>query len=186
MKTVPQKEWIVFTMFLIFCSGCITTDTTDEILWEPLFNTSYEIRNISIIDGDTIHADAPNGQRITIRTLGIDTPELDPDDNNLYEYDSILNLSCLASFAHQAKEMSSSLLSSKKGYIIFDDDAGIKDQYGRYLCYIINQTSVDIGHFLIQNGLARVYNLESFERKNTYQSSERNAIANQTGLWGCT
>ena len=172
-------------VFFIIWSGCITTQEKSEQSFNPTFGNTYHLSNISIVDGDTFQAENEYSKEITIRILGIDTPELNPDDNIVYEYGSITNLSCLSQFATNAKDKLSSILLSDFCYVKFDINSGIKDQYDRYLCYVFNETMYDVGKILLESGLARVYTFESFDKKNDYLQIEKSVIDNQTGLWGC-
>lgn len=187
MKSTFYKKFILnlIIVLILFWSGCVTNKEIPDQSFDPSFDELYLISNITIVDGDTFHAVNEYEQEITIRILGIDTPELDPNDNNVYEYGLIKNLSCLSQFGIMAKEKLHLILSSDTCYIKFDNKSGIKDKYDRFLCYVFNETMDDVGKTLVELGLARVYMYESFEMRNEYIQLEQNAIENQKGLWIC-
>ena len=67
-------------------------------------------------------------------------------------------------------------------YIEFDEVAGLKGYYGRYLAYVyVNET--DFNALLVKNGFARVYTEGEFKKEKYYLQLEEIAKANKTGLW---
>jgi micrococcal nuclease len=165
IRNSPINGWMAIMFTFLMVSGCITEQGENEQSWNPKFDTTYEITVISIIDGDTLFIETSQGEQIKIRILGIDTPEINQNDNKPTKYHFITNLSCLSMYGQIAKERITSLLSSGSGYIIFDEKAGKMDIYDRYLCYVYNETMIDIGYLLLNEGLARIYPMETFEKR---------------------
>lgn len=145
------------------------------------FGVKYPAKVIYVYDGDTIKVNL-SGQVLIIRLLGVDTPEKYPEKNKPYEYDAITNLTYLAEWGMKAKDFAYAMLYNKTIYIEFDEVAGFKDYYGRYLAYVyVNGT--DFNALLVKNGLARVYVEGEFKKKQYYLQLEEMARANKTGLW---
>ena len=72
------------TIFLFVCfllCGCLERELLSNDESFPQINTLYPITVFSVSDGDTIKAGIEDGRTITVRFLGIDTPELDKDRN---------------------------------------------------------------------------------------------------------
>ena len=178
-----KKQYlIIILMILLFTSftGCV------EDKWQPEFHTLYQVTVTNVIDGDTIIITLPNGTDDTLRLLGIDCPEKQAYTNKAYEYGDITDLDCLSIFGNQATIFSTILLNSTSITIEFDENAGFKDIYNRWLGYVYLLNGTDFNELLIKKGYARVYYLESFNHKQSYQHYEEQAITNQSGLWSCT
>jgi len=180
---------LLITLAILFIvlnfTGCVSEPKLPKTKWQPEFNLSYPVLITSVIDGDTIKVQISNGSILTVRLIGIDTPEMSNDHNNIYEYKNIINLSCLTFYGRIAKNYTQMNLLNQNGYISFDEGARLKDQYDRFLCYVYNETMIDFNNQLLNMGYARVYDKETFEKKQEYLISEHFAIEQATGLWGC-
>ena len=187
MKQLFKTFLITVIMFFIVLNitGCISEYEHSNMKWQPEFEITYPVLITSVIDGDTIKAQIPNGSIVTVRLIGIDTPEMSNDHNNINEYGNITNLSCLTCFGRTAKNYTQICLLNQNGYIFFDEGAGLKDQYDRFLCYVYNETMTDVNHIILKKGYARVYDKETFEKKQDYLITEHDAIENKMGLWSC-
>jgi len=166
--------------------GCIEYDDTLHDYWNPSFSIQYKVNITKVIDGDTIKAVMPSGEIGTIRFLGVDTPELQDEHNVLGEYETISNVTCLTYYGYQAKEFVKEKLNQNICYIEFDEQAGIKDTYNRWLCYIYLLDNTDLNMLLLENGFARTYESESFFKKEVYKHIEYGANEENKGLWGCS
>ena len=115
------------------------------------------LSDIKVIDGDTIHADH-NGERIKIRLVEIDAPEMDQP------------------FGQKSKSYLKDLLKNKS--ITFLSNG--KDRYGRVLATIYsNQTNVN--NSMVKFGMAWVYDRYV---KNTDLYKDQNLAKDQNlGLW---
>jgi len=181
----PLPSILILLFFINGLLGCIEYDDELEESWNPSYNTKYNIEIIRVIDGDTISVKLPNGAIDTIRFLGIDTPELYEENNHENEYRNIVNISCLTTYANIAKKFVENIVVQADCYILFDEKAGVKDPYQRWLCYVYVNTE-DINVKLLENGLARVYISETFEKKDYYIELQNIAINNNSGLWDCS
>jgi len=176
---------VAFLFIVLNISGCLSENKSSNNKWQPEFNISYPVLITSVIDGDTIKVQISNGSIETVRLIGIDTPEMRNIHNNIYEYNNITNLTCLTFFGRTAKNYTQMCLLDQNGYISFDEGAGLKDQYDRFLCYVYNETMMDFNNQILNMGYARVYDKETFEKKQEYLITEHSAIKNKTGLWSC-
>ena len=158
---------------------------TDEITVEVegfVFGKKYEAKVVEVIDGDTIDV-MINDNTYRIRLLGIDCPEISPEENKPYEYDDITNLEYLAEWGLKAKEFTEKVLDHGTVYIEFDELAGLKGYYGRYLAYVYLPNGTDFNALLIKNGLARVYVEGTFKKESEYLKFENYAKTHKIGLW---
>ena len=146
------------------------------------FGVKYPAKVVYVYDGDTIKVNL-SGQILIIRLLGVDTPEKYPEKNKPYEYDAITNLTYLAEWGWKAKDFAYAMLYNKTVYIEFDETAGLKGYYGRYLAYIYLENGTDFNALLVKNGLARVYKEGKCKKEAYYLQLEEMAKANKTGLW---
>jgi micrococcal nuclease len=161
---------------MIFLTGCTESPTDAKEITGTI---------IKVIDGDTVLVSFPNSSVGSIRLIGVDCPETSIQNNYANEYENITNLSCLTSYGLQAKQRVESMINNSQVTLSYDTEADNKDQYGRHLCYVTFQ-SMDVNAWLLKEGLARVYTLESFTKKSVYISLENNAKTQLKGLWNCS
>jgi len=160
-----------------------TVTATDTALDNPFeFGKVYRAKVVNIIDGDTVDV-LINDSTYRIRLLGVDCPEIIANRNKPYEYDNITDLKYLAEWGLKAKEYTYMVLNNKTVYVEFDELAGFKDYFGRYLAYIYLENWTDFNALLIKNGLARVYVEGSFKKKDTYLKLENYAKIHKIGFW---
>ena len=138
---------------------------------------------VSVTDGDTVHVTMPDGTLEIVRLLGIDTPEKSADDNKPGEYGSIQDMSYLALFGEEATRYTTDTLNGTGVEITFDEDAGLRDRYGRLLAYLTRENKEDFNANLVSDGYARVYTEETFTRKSLYQDLQNVAQMEGLGLW---
>lgn len=181
MRNLKRSIIVCFVLCLLslcLMIGCLEKTTNSDN------NNKYDVLVTKVIDGDTIVVSFPNETMGTIRFLGIDCPETSIQQNNPYEYHNITNLSCLTSFAHEAKTYVELLLNNSQITIVFDNQTDKKDQYGRFLCYVFID-STDVNALLLEDGYARVYTLETFSKKAEYLEIEAETRDSLNGLWQC-
>ena len=118
--------------------------------------------------------------------MGIDTPELKEENNNINEYLNVTDMSCLKDFGIAAKTFVETIVNQTDCCIIFDEQAGFKDPYQRWLCYIFLDNDTDLNSQLLKKGFARAYTSETFEKKEYYINLQNKAIDERIGLWGCS
>jgi len=172
-------------IFAVF-SGCVKEEQKSQSpsLSEGfLYGVNYIVTVTYVIDGDTFDAKFPNGSIGRVRLLGIDTPEKYPDKNKLNEYDGINNLYYLSFWAEKATNFTRSWLEGKEVYIQFDDLAGLKGYYGRWLCYVYLENGTDFNAELLKRGYARVYEEGNFHKESYYLTLQDQAMEDKVGLW---
>ena len=145
------------------------------------FGVKYPAKVVYVYDGDTIKVNL-SGQILVIRLLGVDTPEKSVEKNKPYEYDAITNLTYLAEWGRKAKNFAYAMLYNKTVYIEFDETAGLKGYYGRYLAYVYLENGTDFNALLVKNGLARVYKEGECKKEAYYLQLEEIAKTNKTGF----
>jgi len=134
-----------------------------------------------VVDGDTIKT-LISGYVITIRLLGINTPEV---------VDPRKPVEC---YGREASAETKSLLTGKSVSISLNPNYERVDMYGRLLAYVrlvdpndISTISLFVNEFLVKQGFAYEY---TFNEKNPYQYQkqfkvdELEAKNAKRGLWG--
>lgn len=129
----------------------------------------------SVSDGDTIVVD----DTMTIRLLGIDTPELAHADLNIRE-------EC---FGKDAKARLEQLILNK--YVYMGRDVKDKDKYNRSLRYIFlpekrrSSQYLFVNAYMVGEGFGRAFILEKdMMFKDMINALQEQAITNKKGLWG--
>ncbi len=179
LKKIPLILSMLFFVFIILIIGCFELSPSKNVY------DSYSVRVIKIIDGDTIKVSFPNESIGTIRLLGIDCPETTIENNAANEYEGITSLGCLTSYGNKAKSFITSILNNSQITIHFDNQTDRKDKYDRYLCYVFLD-DMDVNKKLLDKGYARVFTIETFEKKQMYLESQQQAMDQSKGLWNCT
>lgn len=137
-----------------------------------------------VIDGDTVvlkrdNALAQDGEEITVRLIGMDTPEtVDPRKP----------VEC---FGPEASAAATELLSKDKSvFLETDPDQGETDRYGRTLGYLWTGTSLDgkqatlFNQQMISDGYAREYTFDgAYKYQDEFRAAEKTAQDNRAGLW---
>lgn len=130
----------------------------------------YEV--VRIADGDTFTIKKDN-ENITLRLLGIDTPE---------KSGPFTDEAC---YGKEATEIITNLLEGHTVTYKVDKTSGERDRYGRVLAYVYTDEEVFINAELLKVGAARIYtkNIRHAEYE-FLQSIEDKARREKKGLWG--
>lgn len=129
-------------------------------------------RVIRVVDGDTVHIDV-DGEDRTYRVIGIDTPE------------TVKPNSPVECYGPEASAEAKRLLTGASVAVRPDPTQRAKDDFGRYLAYIVLPDGTDFGHWMILNGYAREARYGSdYTRMLEYRAAQNVAVATGTGLWG--
>lgn len=123
-----------------------------------------------IADGDTFHINY-YGVETSLRLIGVDTPET---------VDRRTTVQC---FGIEASNYLKSKLTGQQVYIESDPTQSDRDGYNRLLryAYLGNE---DIGLSIIANGYGHEYTYYiPYQKQSKYQAAERNAEAQNLGLW---
>lgn len=168
-------------------SEATRTETVRPATPRPATRPTVTVRVVSVVDGDTIHVEYPNGTQETVRLLGVDTPEVH-GSNHPEEFrgvpDTDAGKACLREWGGKARAYARERLAGKTIRLGFDPRETGRGYYGRLLAYVY----VDGHQFdyrLIARGYARVYEDSRFVERPRYEAAARNARTARKGLWTC-
>ena len=181
--------YLLSCLVLVSCittTGCLDYFIFDESSLEITSSDSsiflFEGEVIRVIDGDTIMVELSDTKTERIRLLGVDTPEMDASQNGVREYGS-LSREHLAEWAQKGKDFTTERLLHDTVIISYDPAAGKRDQYDRVLGYVTLEDGTDFNLLLVEEGYARVYTAETFDRKEEYIDARRMAQEYEVGMW---
>ncbi len=149
-------------------SSVSTASTVSKANIDP--NRTYRVTDV--IDGDTFIANI-DGESITVRMLGIDTPEtVDPRKPE----------QC---YGKEASMQTKSLIGGKSVKLVLDIDREKSDKYGRLLSYVYGENNLFINEFLVREGFAREYTFgKVYDHQQAFRSAQKEAESTSKGLWG--
>lgn len=126
-------------------------------------------RVIRIIDGDTIEVDLGEGNKKTVRYIGIDTPEtVDPRKD----------VQC---FGREASAKNQELVGN--GIVGLEKDVSETDRYGRLLRYVY-MGDLFINQILVSEGYAHASSYPpDIKYQEKLRQAEQQARTNNKGLW---
>lgn len=139
---------------------------------------------VEVTDGDTVVVQS-NGEKYDIRLVGVDTPEV-YSSVNPQEFDAT-NESCVDRFADKASSFAKKKLLGEEVQILYDDKAGTKGSYDRYLGEIY--TGMNGKRPVLSKNKERNFNLELLEQgyARVYEDSEyedeRHSLLHQAQSW---
>ena len=133
---------------------------------------AYTANVTSVVDGDTLHARLSDGRDLTVRLIGIDTPET---------RDPSAPVECGGREATDAME---ELVLERAVALRSDPTQGAVDRFGRSLFYVDRTDGLDVGLEMIRRGWSRAYVFDRpFQRLPAYQAAEAEAEAEPRGVW---
>jgi len=138
---------------------------------EPPDGSSHAI--VSVVDGDTAKIEF-EGETISMRIIGIDTPETVHPSRPVEPY------------GPEATVRARELLEGKTVTLEYDADPE-HDRFGRYgrlLVYLRLEDGSDFGKLMVADGFARAYPKYPFSRSKEYLAVEAVAKKAKKGLWG--
>ncbi len=154
----------------------------------PATGTGWTVTVERVVDGDTMEVRFPNGERETIRLLGVDTPEVN-GRNDPAEFEEIPTTAAgddwLATWGDRASAFATEELAGEEVRIAVDPRADRRGSYGRLLVYVYtdSETGASFNRVLLDEGLARLYDSE-FSKREAFARAEANAQRDDVGLWG--
>ncbi|PSP86900.1 nuclease [Halobacteriales archaeon QS_4_69_34] len=140
-----------------------------------------------VIDGNTAAVAFADGERETVRLLGVDTPEIrgttDPT-----EFEGVPDIEAgrewLDEWGRRASAFARKELEGRQVTVAVDEAADRRDRYGRLLAYLtVEGESDSFNRQLLDEGYARLYE-SRFARRGAFARSEARARAEGIGLWG--
>ncbi|MEO8606029.1 MAG: thermonuclease family protein [bacterium] len=125
-----------------------------------------------IVDGDTVHVET-DGRDVTVRLIGVDTPELHSRDDPR---------AAPQPFARQASDFTRLRLADRTVRLEFESDERL-DRYGRTLAYVFLPDGTFFNRELVRGGYARAYVRFPFRFREQFVADETAARQAGRGLW---
>lgn len=171
-----MKLRLLLAFLLLISFFVVTEDKKGGNLAEPTPTTApvatstvYSVR--SVIDGDTIIVET-EGKKQTVRLLGIDTPEVDPQYNPIECY------------GREATNATKTKLLNQTVRLENDDTQGTLDKFDRLLAYVFLPDGTNVNQYLIAEGFAKEYTYnKTYKYQEDFRIAEKEAQLNQKGLW---
>ena len=152
----------------------VPTPTATPAPQSPAAKRSARI--VRVIDGDTLRVRLSSGPQLTVRLLGIDTPETKRPG---------VAVECggkeAGAFMHH--------IAFRRGRgrqvtLVQDPSQNATDRYGRTLAYVDASAKGDLSRLMLRAGWASVYVFANpFGRLARYESAARQASAGRRGAW---
>lgn len=135
--------------------------------------TADTYKVLRVVDGDTFKV-THNGQEVSVRMIGVDTPEsVHPDAEKNTEFGKL------------ASEFTKSKLEGKTVKLV--KDVSEKDMYGRLLRYVYLEDGTFYNELLVKEGYAKVSTYPpDVKYADVFVEAERYARENNKGLWAIT
>jgi micrococcal nuclease len=127
----------------------------------------------TVFDGDTIVV-LLGGREVTIRLIGVDTPETARPDTPVQFY------------GPEASDFTRRSLLGKQVRLEFEAPGrpgGATDKYGRILAYIITNDGTNFNLELVKLGFGRVYMKYPFKYQRSFEEAEKAARKAGLGMW---
>jgi len=158
--------------FLLLCSIAVIAAAGIGLLRAGRDDGPLAARVIYVIDGDTVIARIADGDRVHVRLIGIDTPEIGHDGEPG---------EC---FGRRAAEMTRGLALGRE--VTLEVGRERHDRYGRLLAYLrVVGGPGDLELTLLERGAARTLAISpNTDRAAVYAEQERAARRAGRGLWG--
>lgn len=120
-----------------------------------------------VIDGDTIETVLADGRPVTVRLIGIDTPEQGDCGTD------------------QATAHMEQLALDRHVTLVSDPSQDAVDRFGRSLYYVDRDDGLDLGQEMVRAGWADVFFLDQdFQRLPSYRAARSEARDSGAGVWG--
>ena len=124
-----------------------------------------------VVDGDTDKV-AINGRTVTLRLIGIDTPETK---------DPRKPVQC---FGEQASARAAQLLTGRSVWLEYDPTQDRRDRYGRSLVYVWLDDHTMFNELMVREGYAHEYTYElPYRYQQQFRDAQAAARTGQRGLW---
>lgn len=165
---MKYKRWVV----AVSTAACLSLGTYGWVAHANEIREGQYYKVDRVLDGDTF--DIKVGfRKITVRMLGIDTPEtVDPRKPE----------QC---YGHEASDETKSLLVGHTVRLEFNPNRERLDKYRRYLAYVYRDDGIFLNEFLLKEGFAREYTFgKPYLKQKEFRGLEKAARAAKSGLWG--
>lgn len=157
-------------------AGCSTggPHISEQFTLAPATPTGDSARVVRVVDGDTLTVTAVGGQRITVRLIGVDTPETKRPNTAVQCY------------GPQAAALTTDLARRDAAVRLEADPvAGDRDRYGRTLAYVWLPDGSMLNERLLAAGAAREYdfNDQPYRYRDRFRVAAAAARTDHAGLW---
>ncbi len=123
-----------------------------------------------MIDGDTIRVCCVFGDQVTVRYIGIDTPETHHPMKGVEHY------------GEEASDANRKLVDGKTVSLEFDVEQ--RDRYGRLLAYVFLKDGTFVNAWLVEYGFAQVMTVPpNVKHQDLFLKLQRKAREAGRGLW---
>jgi len=161
-------------------TGPVDSDSGTSSSSEPSDDNTAVVTYV--IDGDTFDVEFPDGATDTVRLVGVDTPEVYSEVSP--EEFGGANAACLDNWADRSSSFVERRVEGQNVRLEYDENEGRRGYYDRLLAYTyVGDTNLN--YELVEQGYARTYTDSSFAMKQEFLEAEREARAENRGLWGC-
>ncbi len=131
---------------------------------------SATLQVVRVIDGDTIRVCCVFGDQVTVRYIGVDTPETHHPMKGVEHY------------GMEAAEANRKLVDGKTVRMEFDVQQF--DKYGRILAYVYLEDGTFVNAWLVENGYAMVMTVPpNVKHQELFLKLQREAREAGRGLW---
>ncbi len=171
-RIVIASVALIAVIAVILVGYTVTSGTSRKSFKLITIDPNAHYKVASVIDGDTFQADI-NGKVITVRVLGIDTPEtVDPRKP----------VEC---YGKEASDEAKELLTGREVRLEANPDRERTDKYHRYLLYVYRDDGLFYNRFMIEHGFAHEYTFshEAYQFQSEFRKTESVARTSGTGLW---
>jgi endonuclease YncB( thermonuclease family) len=133
-------------------------------------------RIVRVIDGDTLRVRLSSGQQITVRLIGVDTPETKRPG---------VAVECGGKAASAfMRQIAFRRGRGRQVTLVGDPSQDATDRYGRTLAYVDASGKGDLGRLMLRAGWASVYVFANpFGRLARYESAVGQTEARRIGVW---
>jgi endonuclease YncB( thermonuclease family) len=133
-------------------------------------------RIVRVIDGDTLRVRLSSGPQITVRLIGIDTPETKRPG---------VAVECGGKEASAfMRQIAFARGRGRQVTLVQDPSQNATDRYGRTLAYVDASAKGDLSRLMLRAGWASVYVFANpFGRLARYESAAGQAAARRAGAW---
>lgn len=139
-----------------------------SLLILPVFAQNYTVTRV--IDGDTIEIRSGSNVPITVRLIGVDTPETVHPNKPVEQ------------FGKEAAEFLRKTLEGKQVRVSADTIGDTVDQYGRRLYYVYVD-GILVNELIIKEGYGHAYTKYPFTKRNAFVTAQETAMDARKGLW---
>lgn len=170
-KSRKKQLFKALVALILIITGWVTTKYPNEfqqLVPAKIPTGTYQV--IEFNDGDTIVVDM-GGYSETIRFIGVDTPET---------HDPRKPIQC---FGYAASEFTKNLIGDGPVRLEADPTNSNRDRYDRLLRYIYNDDGVLVNGEIIRQGYGFAYTSFPFQHSQQFKDYERQARAQNLGLW---